>query len=431
MIMKRFFYYISQNSLKLFLTISVACSMVLLTLIASIGYDPMAAQFGDIFSKRTEIGGDFTCLYFSAKHAVLGDNLYFSDFQTVHFTNEPANNSSVYIYPPLLAAILIPFSLLSLVPSYVVYIFVCVTLFLIVAYVLSGNAVGDKNKMFLVLAGLFFFSPILWFHLQRGQTDILILFLVTLGFLMLRKKSFYSAGYLIGIAVSLKLTPIVFLPYLFFKNKKSFLSSLATVVVLAAVTGFSRMVDFVHVISGAATNLFSSGAQSNSLFGLIYNRLSWHILSMRAAGIIFLICLAILFICYLIVLKSLHNRGKTTALYNNDTECMMTLIEFSLMLLLMILVPKLSWIYNGVYGIFAIATYWFLRERGYVQSRYYIFYDLVIFLILSYPILLPFLQSHMLVFSFRALYFLIIFILLFRTYLKLQKPPSCNTAVGS
>lgn len=375
-----------------------------LIFVASIIFFNVKPLAGVIDYNNTAISGlDYNSNYFAAKRILLEDNLYFNDKQHYKFPDELPGR---YVYPPLLAYFFIPFSILPYNLAFFIYTLLIVVLFLFSIYILSFYAKSGR-KYFFVISSLFLFSPILWLHLERGQTDVIILFLIALGFYLYNIEKYHLTGFVIGLAVLLKLTPIIFLIYFAIKSKKSFFSSIITITFFLIMTGSDKLFDFYRSLSDFAHGV-SAGAMSNGILGIFYNKFTESYLALYQAKFLFII-FAILFLLYFF--SSLYlNQNKA-----NISQKERNLIEFSCLLLVMITIPSVSWLYNGIYLIFALTAYWNLHSDEYFESRKKVITDGLVYFILSQPLLFPSVlkSSATIIFSLRPLYLLILFLILF------------------
>jgi hypothetical protein len=136
--------------------------------------------------------------------------------------NEPLYVQEVvaYIYPPLLAFILIP---LTLIPPYIVkVIWFFLNIFLIyLSFKLLLNTIDQKNINIFTLSFFSIFFTLRFFmdNSNLGQINIVILFLcgLTLYFFTLRKD--FLAGIFLASAIVIKVTPIFLLLYFVFKRE--------------------------------------------------------------------------------------------------------------------------------------------------------------------------------------------------------------------
>jgi|GEM_PF-6893568 hypothetical protein len=359
------------------------------------------------------VASDYNSYYYAAKHALAGDNLYFSWAQKIKFTPEFIDR---YVYPPLLAYIFIPFSLLNFNFSFLIYIIFTIFLFIASIYLLSASSFlkNTRFKFFFSIIGLFLFSPILWLHIARGQTDIIILFLLTLCFFYYTAGNKYLAGISVGIAALLKLTPLIFIAYFLFKDIKIFFSSCLTIIIFSFLIGIDKIADFFKTLYSFA-NGYSAGAMNNGLLGLIYNKYTASYYSFSTAKIIyfFLLSFLIYFFISLVLKIKKYNR-------KSQESDKVIIFEFAILVILMIIIPTVSWLYNGVYIIFALSAYWGIRYKNIDKKNF--FTDGLFFLILSSPLLFPLKSNPTFsgLFALRPFYLLLLLIIFTIYYKKLS-----------
>lgn len=336
-------------------------------------------------------GGDYRSYYFTSKHLLAGDNIYFTEKQNIKYPQEPTD---AFVYPPLMAALFAPLSVVPLKDSYFVFTVLSVIIFLLSVYVLSRK-VPQSNFFFWLSVIAFLSSPILVLHLDRGQTDIVILLLLICSLVTFLEKKSVSAGILVGIASALKVTPLIFLPYFFLKDKKAFWSSIITLSTFSVFFSISAWADFLERISSFAGNV-SSGNLSNSLLGVFYNRYVSDYYSYGEASLFYL--------CIIIIIL-----GVTFfSIYKNKDLIKFTLLEFGIVSTFMMIIPSVSWAYNGVHSLFLLAGYWSIRFNGSLNKWTYFIFDILVYLLLSQPILSPLVRDYSIyhIFSLRPLIYL-------------------------
>jgi hypothetical protein len=159
-----------------------------------------------------------------------------------------ASNLSVYKFPPLFAAILVQgvrsgldyedFFVAAFWLHIVSYL---ASLFFIIAASFSLVSVNRRIAVVLFSIGLLFF-PLLDHNIIRLQLDVYVLLLVSASLYFLSKKRNFSCGFLIGLAIALKLYPAVLLC--------CFLALGALEVIAGAAVGFLLAVFYSATIIG-------------------------------------------------------------------------------------------------------------------------------------------------------------------------------------
>lgn len=342
-------------------------------------------------SGSSVVGGDYRSYYFAAEHFMAGDNIYFSEKQNIKYPQEPEDR---FVYPPLRAMLFIPMTFVPLMSSYVIFIVLSVVIFLLTIYFLSKEL--PNRRRFLLLSFIAFLaSPILVLHFERGQTDIIILFLVVASFLALLKNKSILAGVFVGIATSLKITPLIFLPYFFIKDKKAFWSSVVTIVAVFTCFSGSVLIDFFQKIRDFSSGV-SSGNLSNSMAGVLNNNFvseyfPHSFLMPTYIGAITMILVATFFF-----------------VYKNKVIGKFTLLEYGIMSTFMMIIPSTSWAYNGVHSLILFAGYWSVRFNGSLSKWWYFFFDILVYISMSQPLLSPLLRDFPIhhIFSLRPLIYL-------------------------
>ena len=345
--------------------------------------------FAGVLTGPYPAGNAYGTYYFGAKHFSAGDNVYFKSKQNIKFIGAPPDE---YVYPPFMVAFFVPFGLLPFISSYYLFISISLILFLLSIYFLSR--ILPKRKLFFWLAVIAFFSsPIMVSQLYTGEPDILILSLVVASFIFsMRKKSILS-GILIGLGALLKLTPLIFLPYFFIKDRKAFWSSTITIAAISACFSPSMWADFFKRISGFASTI-SSGNFSNSLLGVLYNKYTQNYFSYATFHLIFLCLIAlILGAVFFFIYK------------NKDPDRKSLLLEYGILSSFMIIIPPVALLYNGVHLLIPLAAYWSIRFKGILNKWTYFIFDILVYLLISQPMMSPFLRNFAIyhIFSLRPI----------------------------
>lgn len=137
---------------------------------------------------------------------------------------------------PFLALLFVPFSLLSLATAKIIFNGISVLLFLISIYKLS--------RFYKIKSIYIFFIPLLFFvpiknELLFGQVYFVLFFLLTEFCLAYQKERFLKSAFFLGLAVLLKVFPVVFL--LIFLFKKEFKPLVYTFVICFLLFGISAL----------------------------------------------------------------------------------------------------------------------------------------------------------------------------------------------
>lgn len=208
-----------------------------------------------------------------------------------------------------------------------------------------------------------------------------------------------------GLAALLKLTPLIFLPYFLIRDRKSFYWALLTGIIGTLVTGIKNNLDFLKTISHLASGA-TSGVYSNSFLGVIYNKYTYSLLSFNEAKYLFWAIIAIVLVFIFYSVYSNFKRG----LWSRQ----IILSEFGALACLMIAIPPVSWLYNGVHLVIIFAAYWALRPTLLAKSKYLwvLLQDLLFFLVFSLPVLFYLPASLSKYFSLRALYIIILAVII-------------------
>lgn len=309
---------------------------------------------------RMKEGTDFNSVYYASERQLLGDNIYFPQDQKYFFTNEYGLGR--YTYPPLTSYAYIPFTLFGYSSAFKVYSYLSLLMLAFIFFLMSGIT-KEKKRYFLYFLP-FLFSFAFWAHIERGQFYLPVMVcLVLLYYFFLQQKEIFS-GILLGLAISLKVTPAIFLFYFLIRNRKIFFYAVLFSLILIVLTGISSNFEFLRKFA-ELSDVYSAGRLNNGLFYVLGAYSSYlHIPYATNKHFIDLVIFVLSLYFFSIFYK------KTTAL-NPFT----TLYEFGVLSSLMILIPHISYIYNGVLVLFIFLFYAKVRSKDYLSLNQILLLD--------------------------------------------------------
>lgn len=203
---------------------------VKLTLFLCLGIAAVVGGFyfaGRSGSDPESYGNDFNVYYHASREVIAGRDPY----------QNSLSEWTPYLYPPLLAELLIPLALLPL--TLAAYIWFLISALSVIATVaMCARMLPESRARWLVAAGamMIVFRFVLD-NFNLGQVNAMVTALaVAHVFLYARGKKFWSALAL-AIAVSIKLTPAIFLVYHIAKLRLRF--SISCIVLVGAITALS------------------------------------------------------------------------------------------------------------------------------------------------------------------------------------------------
>lgn len=109
---------------------------------------------------------------------------------------------SKYLYPPVLAVLLLPLSSLPILPATYICVFLA-TLSAVLAAVLLRRSIGWKLALF----AIFFFPPT-WHTIYLGQINLVVASLLLLAVYAVESDQDFRLGVYLALATLLKLTPL-------------------------------------------------------------------------------------------------------------------------------------------------------------------------------------------------------------------------------
>jgi len=243
----------------------------IITLIATVGF----IALGVYTAWRTHNGStDFDTFYYAARHVIDKAPLY-----------APIKGVSPYIYPPFFACLISPLALLGLEAASFLWYILSLVLFAvsmaISAILIFGHtdirriwdsALFLPKAMFLVLAGAVFID-----NISLLQSNILLFFAVVTGLYYFKKKRFMIGGMLLGLAISIKLLPALFLAYFIVKRKFKMAASclvwiaVFTLIVPALFLGPKETLDSLAAWNGSMFTKSISNVPNDDMMGQMFN----------------------------------------------------------------------------------------------------------------------------------------------------------------
>jgi len=155
-------------------------------------------------------GDDYALWYWAGRQVLTGGDLYAVDGRTTF----------PFLYPPLAAVLMAPFSLFG--PAFSVLCIVLVNLASWwVAVTLSDRLSGDKGPRawWVVALPSLLSAFVVAETFNFGQANLLLLALMLAGLALLQSERPWSAGAMFALAASLKAFPVAILPYLLWRRR--------------------------------------------------------------------------------------------------------------------------------------------------------------------------------------------------------------------
>lgn len=156
--------------------------------------------------------GDFPVFYHAAEAVVNGDDIY-------------ASHVRGYLYPPIFAVLLVPLTLVDLATAGGIWAILNGVFLLSAALLLGSNAaraLGRASDPLITCAaaamGLLIVGDKARASLMMGQTDALVLFLISLGLYLTGRRPAASGATIAG-AMLIKYQAAIFVPYLVIRRR--------------------------------------------------------------------------------------------------------------------------------------------------------------------------------------------------------------------
>lgn len=166
---------------------------------------------------RTHNGStDFDTYYYAGKDFLSGRSIY-----------TPHAGVSPYIYPPFFAALMAPLTVFSLEMAAALWYamniaFIFLTLFICARMVSAGGHIKTAYGSVPLTAKILFIitlSALFLDNISMLQVNILLALLVLLGIYFFTADNDRAAGLFLAMAISIKITPVIFLLYFILKRR--------------------------------------------------------------------------------------------------------------------------------------------------------------------------------------------------------------------
>ena len=295
---------------------------------------------------------DFRVVHRAAGRVLHRENLY--NFDDGHY---------LYKYSPFFAVLVAPLGLLSFKAGEVIWLLgMCLCLSFVLTQC-KRMILGDKPPpLYLYILTILFASKFLVREITLGQTDFLILVFVFLFISFTDKEKYFLSGLFLSLAVMIKPSCLIFVPYLLYKGRIKLIAYSAITGVLCLLapslvygfsTNLSLLAGWKTVISISSLPLLAVDL-NQSLFAFFYRFLTpaqqhVNILNLNYTSVKALIYTTILSLFFFLLFLNRRSKYAEGILFQHR-EC----IEYSLLLIFMSLFSPLGWVQNYSSSILAI-----------------------------------------------------------------------------
>ncbi len=180
----------------------------LLTLAIAIAY---------LIIRSQSVAGDFKVFLSAADYLNHGQNPY-----KVWLVWKGAVTDK-YFYGPAFAAMLAPLTYLPEQVAFFVFFFIQVILlmraFVVISTMLPISGLNDKQKLWWWILTILFSLRFILHNIEFGQVTILIFYLSIEGLYQIFYRSKLLGSLLLGLAIHIKVMPLVFIPYLLWRRE--------------------------------------------------------------------------------------------------------------------------------------------------------------------------------------------------------------------
>jgi len=294
---------------------------------------------------------DFRVVHRAATRVLQQEDLY--NFDDQHY---------LYKYSPSFAVLVAPIGLLPFSAAKAVWILgMCICLFLIMRWS-KRMIMGDKSPpAYLYLLTLLFTSKFWVREMWLGQTDLLMLVFIFLFILCTDRKRDALGGVFLALAVIIKPTPLIFVPYLLYKRRfgpviSLAVASIALISLPSLAYGISGNLDLLSgwktVMSVSSPPLLASDV-NQSLFGFFYRFLTATPFQVNVLNLGYTVVNVLIYASALGLFLFLLFLNRKSGLVQNSLVKNRECIEYSLLLIFMTLFSPLGWFQNYCSSILA------------------------------------------------------------------------------
>ncbi|PIQ88648.1 MAG: hypothetical protein COV72_06890 [Candidatus Omnitrophica bacterium CG11_big_fil_rev_8_21_14_0_20_42_13] len=339
----------------------------------------------------------------------------------------------VYKYSPAFAYFMVPFTKLHMHKSVSIWYALIILLTLASLYFIKQLLIyynrGEKLPKYFYFVTLFLILRFYLNMISRVQADFLVLFFLSLMFWLLHSKKEVFAGLSLATAVMIKLTPLIFIPYLIYRRfyKAAFASIVCGagyLLIPAFGLGWNENIAYIkgwfNMLSVSTPDLmlwYKNQSLASCIFRMFSNdsRVSLIVLPPQVINIIFfllasLMVFFVLYSCRKLIIKE----GKDFA-YGH-------LLESSLIIICMVLFSPLAWKHTFLHLVVPVMVifYYMLKNKKDHLAKY----ALAVFFILTSVLSPDILKSYNEIVSLYSTItwaVIILFICLIRAACKLSR----------
>jgi len=223
---------------------------------------------------------DFSHYYVSALAMRQGIDPYLTDLTPLATSlGLKINEINHATYPPTFVLCFEPLTLLPPLPAYWLWVGMNI-LFLAGALYLLSKGLPKNNDLRLALVGLAILYAPVSDNFYYAQTQILILLLLTLFMRWMESGRQRLAGAILGVAVLLKLFPLILVGYLLLRRQRTALLSAGLTlisggVLTLALVGLGRSLGFFQALP-FLTDPYWLGRPANVALGAMVSRMFWY-----------------------------------------------------------------------------------------------------------------------------------------------------------
>ncbi len=291
----------------------------------------------DDLSNKDWGGADFTAYYTAARLITYGKSPYDATARVLEAQSLGLREDRPYIYLPPLAIMIIPLALLPPEPATLMWFWINVALLILSTMLIIRMLELHRNRIYALalLIGALVSYPVI-FSIFVGQVNVLLLMLLALAWYFARRGTDLFAGIMIATASLIKIFPLCIALYFLWKGRyRIFLYTLAALIVLIGISIAAVGLDphLTYVKSVLPTQFVKTHPLNQSLWAFIARILPtdqhdalllWRLLSVSASAL--LVLLTVLLV---------PPGGK-------DWQALD--LEFSLVVVSMLLVSTVSWV---------------------------------------------------------------------------------------
>ena len=309
-----------------------------------------------------KLGADFTANYVAANSIREGLNPYKNNARFgSRFVNPYLSREwPVYVYPIIGAYFFIPLSFFSIALAYKLWIIISLIL-LLLSIIYLVQIFPSKLLVFTTLVTISFLSYPLLFALERGISDIIILFLLCIAFYyQVKGRNDWITALTISMSILIKLYPGIFLLYFVIRRKWGLVKKILLFLFILTFSTFN-----LGLLKDSFTSIQNFSTKPTIWIG---NHSLISFLSLNRWSETFLLPVSFF------IILSMTGTTFYFAYKRRQKDNLFDFLEWGICFILMTIIPSVSHDYNLILQIFTVAGifYYFRTIKNFRRKNLFL-----------------------------------------------------------